>query len=352
MKSNDVKKELVKRYKYLYENSIYILASYVFDSYNNEHNQVDSSNKNISMEELLLIEEFMLGDTACEESEFYRHLEKLKEDEVFLNKVYYGIQTINLKKQKYKDTRPAISKVSDFELGLNELLKIIYVYLNKQPGEHFGKNRKLLALDEYMRILRYKNDGNIWTSGLILNVHDMSFYDGYSNSVNLFDLKLDKITETGVKNSNFIKYISNPVYHHSYNSSVLTEKEKQDIYLSYHNELPCDLRIKCSYDNSDLYLQKPNNTNPCFCNFDVVEDLIFFKEFNNKKYYYQLCPECGYINSIPANLLSHEVRARIEKKTEDDPNLFRKMCLYSELFYLEKDIKDINKRLTRKINKK
>ena len=71
----------------------------------------------------------------------------------------------------------------------------------------------------------------------------------------------------------------------------------------------------------------------------VIEDEIFVE--NNK--YYQLCPKCGYIVNIPEEILSVGVRKRIVDRCSDDPNLFRKMFLYSELKKLD-DIPTTNKK--------
>ena len=102
----------------------------------------------------------------------------------------------------------------------------------------------------------------------------------------------------------------------------------------------------------ELRLSRPCHTSPCGETFRIKEEEIFVNPDNSLYRYYQICPHCGYMVNISKDLLSEGVKKKIESRCEKDPNLFRKMYLYSELFALEKDTPDNEKRLlkTKKSN--
>ena len=54
---------------------------------------------------------------------------------------------------------------------------------------------------------------------------------------------------------------------------------------------------------------------------------------------------CGFIVNIPKETLSDGIKKRIEERCSKDPNLFRKMYLYSELFSLDKSSSKEQKKL-------
>lgn len=159
----------------------------------------------------------------------------------------------------------------------------------------------------------------------------------------------DKL-DVGLKTGEFINIVSNYSNHYE-NLSMLTEQEKQDIYLIYHDELPWNLEKSCELEEEyirtmiETRLIRSENTSPCGERFNIVENEIFINPADTLYRYYQICPHCGYIVNIPKEILSEGIRQRIEDRCAKDPNLFRKMCLYSELFSLDKSSKSGQKKL-------
>ena len=351
------KEELVRRYKYLYENAYFILAPFMYEETKEEYkkrlkeqkekygvdfatepliylkiNRVDSINS--------LFEEFLLSDKLLEESSLYKFVEDKRNDKDYLNRVKKGLELVAKKNKNIK------FEMLKNKLGIWELLGKVADYIEEQSGDLKNKERKLYVLDQYYRIARYRNDGKIYTSGRKLNLHDVSSIVVPMYERNPFRDKLD----IGIRNNEFIMAIVNaPGYEDIW--SIFSENEKQQIYLTYHDELPCDLEITCEIEDKyvddilDTRLIRPDNTASCGENFIVKEDEIFINQNDNLYRYYQVCPNCGYIVNIPKEILSDGIKQRIENRCMKDQKLFRKMFLYSELFSLDKDSTTGQKRL-------
>jgi len=234
-------------------------------------------------------------------------------------------------------------------LDIWKILNSTYDYIQEQSGNLNNKKRKLKILDEYYRIARYKNDGKIYTSGRNLDLHDCSSVFVSTHKRKPFRTEKD----IGVTRNPFIIAITKaPYYEDSF--SIFTESEKQQVYLEYHDELPCDLEITCEYEESyiksyiETRLHRPNNTKSCGENFVVKEEEIFINPNDEVYRYYQLCPNCGYIVNIPKEILSEGIKKRIEDRCSKDDKLFRKMVLYSELFSLDKNSTEEQKKLLKK----
>lgn len=329
------KLEMVKRYKYLYENAYFILAPIY--KQREKYLKTDELN-NINS----IFEEFLLSDKPMEESLLYQIMEKNRENKEYLNKVKKGLELLE------KDNADKEYEILKSKFSIREILKITVDYIEEQSGDLKNKKRKLYILDQYCKIARYRNNGKIYTSGRKLDLHD-----SWSISVPLQNKKpTRKIEDVGVKNNSFISAILS-ISCYEYNFSIFTEKEKQQIYLEYHDELPCDLEITCDLEEcllleEDTRLQRPENTKPCGHNFVISEKEIFINP-NNKLYrYYQICPHCGYMVNIPKEILSEGIKQRIEEQCSKDDNLFRKMFLYSELFSLDKSSTECQRKLLNK----
>ena len=285
---------------------------------------------------LLNIESFLLSDIPFNKSNLYVELEEQKKDLEYLSKVKNGLILLE------KDNKDKLEQLQT-KLDSWKLLSRVREFIDEQSGDLKNKEEKLIALDEYFRINRYSNNGKLWTSGYSINIKDMDNFSSFSVILPKNERKprRDK-DDIGLTNGEFINFIADQSNHCDYNFSILTEKEKQDIYLTYHDELPWNFEITCELEEeyitpmTETRLNRPEHTKPCGETFYVNEEEIFINLNDTLSRYYQLCPHCGYIVDIPKELLSEGIKKRIEERCLKDPNLFRKMYLYSELFSLDK----------------
>ncbi|MBQ3021613.1 MAG: hypothetical protein IJD92_05280 [Bacilli bacterium] len=352
MTLNNAKQEIINRYKYIYENADLILAPYMCEETPEEFkiskekygydkplinlkiNYQDNINK--------LFEEFLLSEKPFKETELYKYIERKRFDRKYLEKVKKGIELV----QKANEGKNPIMHI---KLNFWGVLGSVERYIDEQSGDLNNKNNKIKVLDEYFRLGRYKNNGKIYTSGVKLDLHDC---DSLIIPKKTKEPKRDK-NDVGIKKNAFINVIANaPRY--EYNSSIFTEREKQEIYLEYHDELPHDLEINCAIEEEyiktmiETRLKRPENTKPCGDNFIIRENEIFVNPDDKLYRYYQICPNCGFIVNIPKEILSYGLKKRIEDRCNKDDKLFRKMYLYSELFSLDKNSTKDQKKLLKK----
>ena len=357
----NMKEELIKRYCYLCENVEYILAPYIkvsnFNEVRKDKNQRKfRKNFDITVADLerlpynLLIdlESFLLSDIPCEESEFYLKLESNKKDTEYLNKVKDGLTLL-------KETNDKIlSPLLKTKINIWKLLSKVRNFIDSQHADRYTRVDKLHAMDEYFKIARYANDGKVWRSGYDITFSDYKNTGGNVGYIAYSDPSYPREKDDeGIDAGKFIYYLTNAFNHNKENDSILTEEEKQTIYLKYHDELPwnktrvCDDEEEYIIDSKNSKLVRPRHTNPCGNTFYVKEEEIFMDPDDSIHPYYQLCPHCGYIVNIGEESLSKGVRKRIQNRCIKDPNLFRKMYLYSELFALEKETPNSEKKLLR-----
>ena len=341
MTVEEAKKELVKRYKYLYENAEFLLAQFLEEETEEE---LKDSNKrwnsdrterriyiNLNEKTLQMIEEFLFSHYNMESSFLYIIIEDMKREEKYQRRYEKALTLIEKKKQTQS---PLMERLEVF----NILCKYGR-YLEEQSGDLENKQKKLHMLDEYFRLARYKNDGKIYTSGKDLTLHDCP--SGVSIELHKREPYREK-SDVGIVKNDFITTIVNAPYH-EYNWSIFTEEEKQEVYLQYHDELPHYMFIACELEEEyiqtmiDSRLIRPEHTKPCHEAFKIDESQIFVNPNDSLYRYYQLCPHCGYIVNIPKEVLSEGVKQRIEKRCEQDKNLFRKNILKSELIALENE---------------
>ena len=348
MTTEQVKAEIIKRYKYLYENAEFILAPFMFEETQEEYKKriekynLENSYPMIYMEIepifYQLIEEFLFTEDPMEKSLLYLLNEDLKTDENHLELVKEGLKLVEKKNQNQKYFKEV--------LDINNLLHKYGRYLEEQSGDLENKNRKLRILDEYFRLYRYQNNGKVYKSGKELSIEDCP-----SVSVALeFKKPSRSKNDIGIENNKFIEAAVNAP-HYEYNRSIFTEEEKAEVYMCYHNTLPYELYKECELEEEyvktmiDSRLQRPENTEPCHEMFRIDEKEIFVNPEDKLYRYYQVCPHCGYIVNIPKEILSEGVKQRIEERCAKDQNLFRKNYLYSELFALDKKAQEGQKRV-------
>ena len=78
----------------------------------------------------------------------------------------------------------------------------------------------------------------------------------------------------------------------------------------------------------------------CHREIELQKENIFFVEtvvFDDfvVGQYYTICPNCGYIILLEENILPEEIKLSARLLKEEDPLLYRKNNLKSELIYLE-----------------
>lgn len=341
MTVEQAKQELIKRYRYLYENAEFLLSQYLveetqeeLEDYKKRWNS-DRTEKRIYVKVdecfLQMIEEFLFSHYSMETSFLYIIIEDMKKEEKYQLRHKKALDLIEKKKQT---TAPLMERLEVF----NILCKYGR-YLDEQSGDLENKKNKLRMLDEYFRLSRYKNDGKIYTSGKDLTLHDCP--SGISIELNKREPYREK-SDIGIVKNDFITTIVNAPYY-EYNWSIFTEEEKQEVYLQYHDELPYYMFITCDLEEEyietmiDSRLERPASTKPCHETFRIDESQIFVNPDDVLYRYYQLCPHCGYVVNIPKEILSEEVKQRIEERCSQDKNLFRKNILNSELIALENE---------------
>ena len=109
MKKEQIKQELINRYKYIYENDLYILAPYMYEQTKeerdslNEYYRKENINHPFIIDDLLIylkelpeklllnIESFLLSDIPFNKSNLYVELEEQKKDLEYLSKVKNGL---------------------------------------------------------------------------------------------------------------------------------------------------------------------------------------------------------------------------------------------------------------------
>ena len=365
MEKEQVKEELIRRYKYLYENATVILAPLMHEMTQEEREEINCRyRKNghaslindtlliylneLSADLLLDLESFLLSDIPFNESKLYIELETKKQEPEYLDKIKEGL--LLLKKDNANK-----EEIFQTKLDFWKLLSKVREFINEQSGDLKNKENKLTALDEYFRINRYSNDEKVWTSGYSINFKDTDNFSHYSSIISMYEKEPSREkNDIGLRSGFFISFVSDYSNHYEGNFSILTEEEKQDIYLEYHDELPWNLEKICEFEEqypdatNDGRLKRPNHTQPCGETFYIKEEEIFVVPESNLYRYHQLCPRCGYIVNIPSEVLSDSIKQRIEERCEKDPYLFRKMYLYSELLILDKLSSKEQKKLLKK----
>ena len=172
-------------------------------------------------------------------------MENLKSDKEYLKKAKNGCVLL-------EECNKGRTEYAKEKFTLWKLLSNVRTFINNQSGDLKNKRLKLEVLDEYFRLDRYKNDGKVWKSGFELLACDTNNYEFFSMVVDKNQKNHTPNREKydiGVKNNEFINCFSNTSLIKSKDNSIhLTEKEKQCIYLSLHDELPCDLEVKCNIE--------------------------------------------------------------------------------------------------------
>lgn len=315
------KEEFKKRFCFIYENSKELIE---FGC---------PINKHLGFNFMKWLEHLLLGNVPLEDTYLYKKFneEKKKEEEQL------EYTTMRVRHTIWNRARV----IGDRSKETWELLSHLVYYISSRKNVNSYNNRKELeALDEYFRVLRYSNDGIEWTSGYELNGADLM------HSLFLFQAEREEIVDyfdtPEFEGNEFIScFASGPT---DKGSVRLTEKEKQELYLKYHDELPWDFIVSCSKNEK---ISLPSVCTPCDNSVLVQENDIFVDDNHD---FYCLCDRCGYIIAIQKEGISKRVQKRIIDRCYPKKNLFRKMLIYSELQALDREdgikvLREVNDRV-------
>lgn len=342
MEKNKVKEEFIKRYKYIYENSILILLPYIYvESVNGKAN---INFKKIDELLLLNLELFLLSDIEMENSDLYKMIESKKNNIEELEEAKNLIKNIdnleiNIIDNKHYD-------LGNIKLDDWDILLLVWSFIKKQDAKNKVIQKEIDVLDSYFEMARYTNDGNIWKGGRYRSPYDN--YNGLhpkEKDTRIIDNSIpDNIKMKSMKPGVFV----NKIFEYKCNDlKFIDEGDKERIYFSLHDELPWNLEIDCC-DNESILNSNEYELPKCIKKIRVREDDIFINPDNEIDRYLLICPHCGKIVNVNDNLLSDEVKLRIEKRCQSDPYLFKKMCLNSELQLLKNISKKFDKSLIKK----
>lgn len=338
----EFRESIKDRYVFLAENALFLLAPLLKREGDLDKvlgTGVDLVHRNLSGNIYLnddiylsvLLEQYLFCDDY-KESVLYKKILENKENSKYLEKYKQGLLLI--------DNRFLNEDITDVNVAMFRFLTNVRGYLLGQK-DTTNRGRKLCVLDEYFRIVRYTNDDRVWTSGYLLNEEDIKNNlkenegDTFTNS----NINVRPVLNRGVGYTRLIHSfnIKKNWQDKNYSSEHLSEKDKQEIYLRLHDELPYDLEIPCILEETNLdcmideRLKRPDDTNPCGVSFRIKEGNIFVHGSS----FYHLCNSCGYIVKVPNSLLSDGIKSRIKDRCSKDKNLFRKMELISELQALD-----------------
>lgn len=214
METLEIKQELIKRYKYLYENKEVILSLFIeakiqtktYKAKLRKTKQTKKDAKRLKQEELYpiidncisyykkalktpkyylmdkitdddieILEEFLFTDYDIEDTLLYRMTEYLKCDELYLKEANNKIQEIQERRNKNK-----ILKDKEFIT--------VWRILNYVRDKNKDNLTYIKALDKYYNLERYIKTGINWNSGYILLESDVKEYinleEEYNNSKN------------------------------------------------------------------------------------------------------------------------------------------------------------------------
>ena len=214
METLEIKQELIKRYKYLYENKEVILSLFIeakiqtktYKAKLRKTKQTKKDAKRLKQEELYpiidncisyykkalktpkyylmdkitdddieILEEFLFTDYDIEDTLLYRMTEYLKCDELYLKEANNKIQEIQERRNKNK-----ILKDKEFIT--------VWRILNYVRDKNKDNLTYIKALDKYYNIERYIKTGINWNSGYIMLESDVKEYinleEEYNNSKN------------------------------------------------------------------------------------------------------------------------------------------------------------------------
>ena len=339
---DEFKENIKERYIFLANNSLFLLAPLLLregdfsTTLDNgavlvQHNFSGNIYLKNDIYLSVLLEQYLFIDDY-KKSILYKKINEYKEDSNYLENYKQGLLLL--------EGRILKENINDVNIRMFRLFNGVRSYLLGQKDTS-NRSRKLCVLDEYFRIVRYTNDNKVWTSGYLLNQEDAqnNLSVDEADPFDLASVNVIPVLNRGIGKTRLIhSFDVRGIFRDNlFSINHLSEKDKQEIYLKLHDELPHDLEIPCILEETNLdcmideRLKRPDDTKPCGVSFRIKEGNIFV----NGSSFYHLCNGCGYIVKVPASLLSDGIKARIKERCSKDKNLFRKMELISELQALD-----------------
>lgn len=342
--------EFMKRYRFLYENSFFILGCFMnFYSLSGhillgDNDELSELKKEVSKkigisnhyyhlgestEFIYLIEEAFFGGGPLEFMELYRI-----------------INAINSKTTMFPDLKIKFSKDDNLEFSERDksfkvLLEVMKVFLNSQDNCYkYRLNDEIKSMKMWEYIQNKKKD--------LLNVYYDVFNYGLSNMGVLdkslefgfdFDFSLSPRSGSKVGSNPFLNAFSKEHLRFYNDKEMVTIPDdiKKELYYCYHDVLDWDYKEECREDEE---IKRPSGTRACGTSFRIKEGDIFFYEDN----FYHLCPECFYIVKLTKDNIPEVVGKRIINRCFEDKDILRRYSLLSELQYLEKEGKVLSKK--------
>lgn len=198
----DIKEELIRRYSYLYENKELILAmcinivedkpnkrkqelekikrkyekspydktktnKQIVDSLENVIKNMNESTykyylfKDVNPEIVELYEDFILGDLPLEETDLYRHIEAVKNNQVYLEAFNNIINALEYQRQKNMH----LKKMSTFT---------VWKILSYVRRKHINNDTILKVLDKYYNLDRYMLTNYNYQSGYYITEEELN----------------------------------------------------------------------------------------------------------------------------------------------------------------------------------
>lgn len=313
MNEKKIKLSFIERYRYLYLNAPIVLGDYFYQS---------NSMKNVSNLPNILF--FLLGDSSLEETKFYKTLQLYKQSEEGQRIIQSNLGLLKESSGNY-----------DMRFYFWTILSLVRDWLVKNTSPSLTRRLALQTLDEYFRVLRYDNDGKSYKSGYYLKFEDIeNCHFHYLNPKCQEEIEYQYTENSSYESySNFISFFSETKDDGTFKQGYqFTDLEIEKIYISLHDQLPYRLFKECSFELEDTVIERPKNTQPCHFQFRISEENIFTDNLGN---FYQLCPNCGYINLIDEGLIPDSIQDRIIARCKMNPEAKRINFITSEIINIE-----------------
>lgn len=172
MNKNEAVNEIIKRYKYLYNNKELILAMCIRKEYCKKNKKEEYYlSKYVEKEIVDAYKEFILTNLEMETTILFKHIEALKNHQDYYDAVTYSIEL--LEERRKKDNN--LKSIPTFTVW-----KILTYIRNNTEDIHI-----LNALDIYYNLDRYILTGLDWDSGYSFITTD---FDKYNDKLSTFDI--------------------------------------------------------------------------------------------------------------------------------------------------------------------